>query len=68
MPLVRTYSEKEQQFFRRLVLPVEDLDPEARWARWRGRGMRWFRSPNVLCIEHYRRPPAAPIQRTKPAA
>ena len=68
MALVRTYSDKDEQFFRRLVLPEEDLEPEARWGRWRGRGMRWFRSPNVVCLEHYRRPLATPIQRIKPAA
>jgi hypothetical protein len=65
--IIRTYS-VEEEFFRHLVIPEEDLEPEVRWARWRRRGMRWFRSPNVIPIEHYRRPPTAPIPRTKPAA
>ena len=53
--IVKTYSIREEEFFRRLTLPVEDIAPEDRWRRWQGRGMRWFRSPNIVCLEHYRR-------------
>ena len=57
--LIRTYSDQEERFFRRLVAPEEDRNPEIRWSRWHGRGVRWFRSPNVVCMEHYRRPEVA---------
>jgi hypothetical protein len=43
----------EGAFWRRLTLPVEDrldrLPPLAQ-----RRGYRWFRSENVVCIEHFR--------------
>jgi hypothetical protein len=42
-------SDKEHTFWRRLVLPQED-----RRTTWAGVGYRWFRSPNVICLEHYR--------------
>ena len=53
----RRYSEKEEAFWQKMVLPEEDrilID-----AQWYG-GYRWFRSENVVCLEHYR-----PIE-TKP--
>jgi hypothetical protein len=59
--IVRTYSIKDEEFFRHLVIPEGDLEPEVRWSRWRGRGVRRFRSPNVVYIEHYRRPRACTI-------
>jgi hypothetical protein len=40
-------------FWRKLILPEEDrrrLFPNT----WKG-GYRWFRSENVVCIEHFRR-------------
>jgi hypothetical protein len=41
---------KPGELFRRLVLPEE----ERRWIRdWEG-SYRWFRSPNVIQLEHYR--------------
>jgi hypothetical protein len=45
----RTRTPKEETFWQRLVLPQEDRD----WL-WDGIGYRWFRSPNVLALEHYR--------------
>jgi hypothetical protein len=48
------YTEKEHAFWRRLVLPQEE-----RCTAWRGTGYRWFRSPNIICLEHYRAKPAA---------
>jgi hypothetical protein len=42
-------------FWRKLILPQEErrrLFPDA---PWKG-GYRWFRSENVVCIEHFRRP------------
>jgi hypothetical protein len=40
-------------FWRRLTLPQED-----RSILWDGKGYRWFRSENVVCIEHFRQPHA----------
>jgi hypothetical protein len=45
----------EDIFWRKLILPEEDrrrLFPDR---IWKG-GYRWFRSENVVCIEHFRRP------------
>ena len=50
--LVRVHSEEEAAFWRKLTLPQEEKDYDA---RWEGVGYRWFRSANVLCFEHYRR-------------
>jgi hypothetical protein len=49
--IIKTYSTSEETFWRGLVFPVEEHEV----SRLRG-GYRWFRAPNVLCIEHYRRP------------
>ncbi len=46
---------KEDEFWRKFALPEEDrllLDPGYTWA---GIGYRWFRSPNVVPIEQWRR-------------
>jgi hypothetical protein len=45
--------EEGEEFKRLLVSPEEDrhLLTAARWAG----GYRWFRSPNVVCLEQYRR-------------
>jgi hypothetical protein len=34
-----------------LVLPQEDRE-----ILWEGKGYRWFRSENVICLEHFRQP------------
>jgi hypothetical protein len=40
----------DDTFWQKLVLPEE----ERRWIRdWKG-GYRWFRSPDVICLERYR--------------
>jgi hypothetical protein len=44
--------EDEDAFWRKLVLPQEDRLQLG--IPWRG-GYRWFRSPNVVCIEQWRR-------------
>jgi hypothetical protein len=44
--------EDENAFWRKLVLPQEDRMRLG--IPWHG-GYRWFRSPNVVCLEHYRR-------------
>jgi hypothetical protein len=46
----RTRTEEEEAFWQRLILPQEDRD----WPLWDGIGYRWFRSPNVVALEHYR--------------
>ena len=47
----RTRTKEEEAFWQKLVLPQEDRD-----SPWDGIGYRWFRSPNVVALEHYRRP------------
>jgi hypothetical protein len=46
--------DEEDAFWQRLILPEEDrrrLFPETAWSG----GYRWFRSPNVVPIEQWRR-------------
>jgi hypothetical protein len=59
-PIEKKYSEDDEAFWQKLVLPQEE---RVRLTEWKGRGYRWFRSKNVVPIEHYRRSP--PIQRQK---
>jgi hypothetical protein len=42
----------EDRFWRKLILPEEDRRRRA-GAPWTG-GYRWFRSPNIICLERYR--------------
>jgi hypothetical protein len=46
---------EDDQFWQALVPPEEDR-AEYTTAPWTG-GYRWFRSPNVICLERYRREP-----------
>jgi hypothetical protein len=46
----KLYSEKDELFWQKLLLPEED---RPHYAEWCG-GYRWFRSSNVVCLEHYR--------------
>jgi hypothetical protein len=46
----KRYSERTVDFYRKKNLPEEE---RATLIKWDG-SFRWFRSPNVLCIEHYR--------------
>jgi hypothetical protein len=48
----KRYSEKDEAFWRKLVWPEEDRRSLTS-AEWKG-GYRWFRSENVVCLEHYR--------------
>jgi hypothetical protein len=50
--------EAENEFVRQVLLPVEDRIRYMPQAKWEG-GYRWFRSPNVVCLEKYRRLKAA---------
>jgi hypothetical protein len=46
-------TEQDEAFFRKWTIPEED---RAKYTTqpWAG-DYRWFRSPNVVCLEHYRR-------------
>jgi len=48
-----TDEEREDAFWRRLTLPEEDRI--ANGNPYRGGVGRWFRSPNIVPIERYRR-------------
>ena len=52
--MVRRYSVEDEEFCN-LVLPQDDL-PAGLLVKWDG-SYRWFRSSNVVCIEHYKPPP-----------
>ena len=45
--------EEEHAFARQLFLPEEER-AKYTTVKWNG-GYRWFRSPNVVCLEKYRR-------------
>jgi hypothetical protein len=45
--------EAEHDFARQITLPVEDRGKYMREVKWES-GYRWFRSPNVVCLEKYR--------------
>jgi hypothetical protein len=54
----KRFSAKDETFWRKRVLPEEDhayLGTE-----WKG-GYRWFRSENVVCLEHYRTATTKPM-------
>jgi hypothetical protein len=53
----------DEAFLRRLIFPEEDRHRFTA-TPWRG-GYRWFRSPNVVCIEHYRAAEMKPAPRLK---
>ena len=52
-------------FWRKLVLPQEDRMRLG--IPWHG-GYRWFRSPNVVCLEHYCRRKSLSANDAAPAA
>jgi hypothetical protein len=52
--------EQEHAFARQVSLPVEDrLKYMPGQETWQDGGYRWFRSPNIVCLEKYRRLKAA---------
>jgi hypothetical protein len=51
--LIQDY-EAEHAFARQITMPVEDWARYMPTVKWEG-GYRWFRSPNVICLEKYRR-------------
>ena len=52
MSAIQRQTEDEDAFWRKLVLPQEDRMRLG--IPWQG-GYRWFRSPNVVCLEQWRR-------------
>jgi len=55
MMIEKKHSPSTEAFYRKFTLPEEDK-AEPTPPR---RGYRWFRSENVVCLEHYRRPTEA---------
>jgi hypothetical protein len=63
--LIRRYTRQTEEFHRRFTLPQEDR-MQITNAPHAG-GYRWFRSPDVVPIEYYKRPEiqaTAPTKRT----
>jgi hypothetical protein len=56
------YTEREHKFWRPLVVCEEDRWKYPTKAPWRG-GYRWFRSPNVVPLEQWRRDVVEPVKR-----
>jgi len=54
MALIRQYDPQEETFLRGLIIPEEDRHLFTT-STWSG-GYRWFRSPDIVPIEHYKRP------------
>jgi hypothetical protein len=46
--------DEQHAFAREIILPEEDRRQLFPTIPWTG-GYRWFRSPNVVCLEKYRR-------------
>jgi hypothetical protein len=49
------HDDDDDIFWQKLILPEEDRRRSFPDMTWTG-GYRWFRSENVVCIEHFRRP------------
>jgi hypothetical protein len=59
--MMKRHTVEEEESLRRYILSEEDR-ATLTGERWNG-GYRWFRSENVVCLEHYRRPEPAPQQK-----
>jgi hypothetical protein len=51
--LVRVVDDEDEAFLRTLTRPEEDRHKRT-GAKWNG-GYRYFRAPNVLCFENFKR-------------
>ena len=60
--LEKRFTAKEEAFYRRLTLPEDD--PRKYPLERPNRSYRWFRSRNVVPIEHYRRPARAVLTKS----
>jgi hypothetical protein len=58
--VIRRYSAEDEAFLRQVVIPEEDQHLYTT-ATPRADGFRWFRSPNVIPIEHWRRLKVQPM-------
>jgi len=67
--LTPRYSQQQLETLLLCIYPEEDRRKYTA-QKWSGRGFRWYRTPNVVCIEHYRPWPSAQHTppRWKPAA
>ena len=54
LKLVRVRTKEEEAFWQKLILPEDDLRRQG-WPHVAG-GYRWFRAPNVIPIERWKRP------------
>jgi hypothetical protein len=52
--MLKRYSEKEETFWQKMVLPEEDRRVGLVSTEWKGVGYRWFKSEKIVCLEHYR--------------
>jgi hypothetical protein len=55
--LERRFSIEEEVWWQKKILSEEDH--RSMGTEWKG-GYRWFKAPNVVPIEHYRRPEPTP--------
>jgi hypothetical protein len=61
--MMKRYTAEKEEALRRYIFSEEDratLTSE----KWNG-GYRWFRSENVVCLEHYRAPEVKPVPHQK---
>ena len=63
--IIRRYKLKDEEFLRQVVFAEEDRHLFTT-APWHG-GFRWFRSANVVPIEHWRRVEAETPEVVRPA-
>ena len=56
--MIKRHTAKEVESLRRYIMAEEDRALFTK-EKWTG-GYRWFRSENVVCLEHYRRSEALP--------
>lgn len=66
--VVRKYSQSEEQFFRSVTLPFEEWLSTKIPPRLLKGGVRWFRSPNIVPIEYWRRLNVQPAISESPAS
>jgi hypothetical protein len=57
----RKYTEAAETFMREIAPPEEDRR-QFTSAPWGG-GYRWYRAPNVICIEKFGRPASSPTSK-----
>lgn len=59
----KLYTAREEQSLRRYA-PSEEDRAVLTGEKWNG-GYRWFKSANVLCLEHYRPMKSEPVSKVK---